>query len=102
MPFFFIVPLWLLCLVAGGVLLFSKRLRVLSLYLVMGSTGGVIVSFLLSLGVLLLAGKFLGGTRFAWVALIGYLIGIVGGGTIGILGGGILARIVNRRVGWQT
>jgi hypothetical protein len=101
MLFFFILPVWFLCLIAGFGILLSQRLRFLSAYLLLGSTCGLLLSFVLSLGVLLLTGKFLGGTSVAWLALVAYLVGIAIEGTIGVLLGLFLARTLNRRLGWQ-
>jgi hypothetical protein len=101
MPFFLIVPLWLLCLFAGLLLFLWPRFRFLSSYVVLSSTFGLVGAFVLSLGVLLISAKLLGGTRFAWVAIVAYLSGIVAGGAIGLMVGGYFARIVNRRLGWR-
>jgi len=102
MPFFFIVPLWILSVLAGVTLLFSKRLRFLSMYLLLSSTGGLLLSFLVSLAFLFVAGKLVGGTSMAWLALLAYLAGILLGGALGIIGGALLARNVNRRMGWHS
>ena len=99
MPFFFIVPLWLLFVVAGILLLFSSRLRFLSSYLVLGATLGLLFAFLLSLALLMLGAKLLAGTSLAWISLLAYLFGIVVGGAIGVAIGLILARGLNRRLG---
>src|SRR5438874_7853807 len=101
MPFFLIVPIWALCVVVGVVLLFSHRFRFLSLYLLLGSTSGLLLLFLLSLALLFLAGKFLGGSPIAWLALVAYLVGLAVGGAGGVAGGLLLARRINRRMGWQ-
>jgi hypothetical protein len=98
-PFFFIVPIWLLFLVAGILLLFSSRLRFLSSYLVLSATLGLLFAFLLSLAFLMLGAKLLGGTSVAWISLLAYLFGIVAGGAIGIVAGLILARGLNRHLG---
>jgi hypothetical protein len=100
MPFFLIVLLWLLCLFASLLLLLWPRFRFLSCYMILSSTFGLFGSFVLSLGVLLITGKLLGGIRFAWIAIVAYLSGIVAGGAIGLIVGGYVARIVNRRLGW--
>jgi hypothetical protein len=98
-PFFFIVPPWLLFVVAGILLLFSSRLRFLSSYLVLSATLGLFFAFLLSLAFLLLGAKLVGGTSVAWISLLAYLFGIAAGGAIGIIAGVILARGLNRRLG---
>ena len=99
MPFFFIVPIWLLFVVAGILSSFSSRLRFLAAYLVLGATIGLIFSFLLSLALLMLGARLLGGTSAAWISLLAYLFGILAGGVIGIVAGLILARALNRRLG---
>ena len=101
MPFFFIVPLWILCVLTGVILLFFKRFRFLSMYLLLSSTGGLLASFLLSLALLFLTAKFVGGTSVAWLALFAYLAGILLGGAVGIIAGTLLARRFNRRMGWR-
>jgi hypothetical protein len=99
MPFFFIVPIWVLCVAAGILCLFSSRLRFLSSYLVLGATLGLLSAFLLSLALLMLGARLLGGTSVAWLALLAYLLGIIVGGVIGAVAGLILARGLNRRMG---
>jgi hypothetical protein len=98
-PFFFIVPVWLLFVVAGILFLFSSRLRFLSAYMVLSATLGLLFAFLLSLAFLMLGAKLLGGTSVAWISLLAYLFGIGAGGVIGIVAGLILARGLNRRLG---
>ena len=102
MPFFFIVPLWLLLLISGVALVFSPRLRFLTPYIVLGSTVGLVCSAVFSTGVLLLLGRLLGGTSVAWLAFAGYLIAIVIGGAVGVLAGLLLGQKVNRRLGWTS
>jgi hypothetical protein len=92
MPFFFLVPLWILSIIAGAILLLFARLRFLSAYIFLASTIGIVSAFLVSLAVLALAAKIFAGTSFAWVALLAYLLGIALGGAGGILVGVILAR----------
>jgi hypothetical protein len=99
-PFFFIVPVWLLFIGVGTLCVFSSRVRFLSAYLVLGSTMGLLFSFVVSLSLLMLGARLLGGTSAAWISLIAYLFGIVAGGAIGIVAGLMLARVLNRRLGW--
>lgn len=102
MPFFFIAPIWILVVVAGIGIFFSKRLRFLSSYLLLCSTLGLIVSFMLSLGLLMLTGKLLAEhLSYGWLALVAYFVGIPIGGIAGALLGFFLARALNRRLGWQ-
>lgn len=102
MPFFFIVPLWLLLSVCGTALLFSRRLRFLSPYIVLGSTAGLLCSVAMATVVLWLLGKLLGGTSVAWLAFVAYLMAIVVGGGIGVIAGLLLGQEVNRRLGWSS
>jgi hypothetical protein len=101
MPFFFLLPLWAFCLLAGIALLFSSRLRFLGTYILLGSTFGMLLSFLLSLALLFFVAKFLAGTKLAWLAAVAYLAGIPVGGLIGSAGGAFLAYRLNRRLGWS-
>jgi len=102
MPFFFIVPLWLLLLISGVALVFSPRLRFLTPYIVLGSTVGLVCSVAFSTVVLLLLGKLLGGTSTGWLAFIAYLIAIVIGGGVGVVAGLLLGQKVNRQLGWTS
>ena len=102
MPFFFIVPLWLGLCVVGAALLFWRRLRFLSPYIVLGSTMGLACSFAFSLVVLLTLGRLLGGTSVAWLALVAYLVAIVIGGGVGVVAGLLLGRKVNSQLGWSS
>jgi hypothetical protein len=107
MLFFFIVPLWLLCVVLGVGLLFSRRWRYSSSYLILVSTLGLIGSFVLSTAILFLGPKTFTGTGidnglvfFGGIVLIGlYIAGIAIGAVLGAWGGLILARKVNARTG---
>jgi hypothetical protein len=101
-PFFFLVPLWLVLSVVGAVLLFWRRLRFLSPYIVLGSTVGLACSFAFSLVVLLILGKLFRGTSVAWLALAAYLVAIVIGGGVGVIGGLLLGRTVNSKLGWSS
>jgi hypothetical protein len=98
MPFFFIVPVWILCLVVGGTMFCSARLRSLSLYLLFTSTGFTVFSFLCSTLVLVAAGKWPG---LFWhsglVTLVGYVGALLAGGAVGIAVGLLLAYKINCR-----
>ena len=102
MPFFFILPMWCLCVFAGAALLFVPRLRFLSSYLLFGSTIGLILSFGLSLAVLFVTVRFFGRTRIAWLAIVAYLAAIGIGGIFGIMAGLFVARRVNRKIRWLS
>ena len=102
MPFFFIVPLWLLLFISGAALVFSRRLRFLAPYIVLGSTAGLVGSVAFSTAVLLLLGRVLAGTSVAWLAFAAYLIAIVVGGGVGVVAGLLLGQKVNRQLGWTA
>lgn len=87
MPFFFLLPLWMLVVVASIGMLFTRRYNSLALYLLFSSTGGLLLSFVASSAVLLIGPTLVAGTRFGWLVLLGYGTGIVFGGFLGILAG---------------
>ena|SRR5579863_4730915 len=103
MPFFFIAPLWILCLLGGAVLFCFPTLRSLSLYIVLASTGFAVFSFLCSTAVLLAAGKW---PQLFWhsglLALAGYAGALLVGGLFGTVGGLALAYKVNLRRGMAS
>ena len=92
MPFFFILPVWLLTVLVALVMLLARGSRTAGIYVLLASTGGLVCSFLLSTAVLLLSGFALGGTRLAWLALVFYVVGILIGGLLGVIGGLWAAR----------
>jgi hypothetical protein len=102
MPFFFILPMWFLCVLIGVVLCLFKRYRFLSLYLVLGSTGGAIASLALSTFLLWGAPKLLSQER-AWeglILIVAYLGSIVIGGVVGMIAGFMGAVKLNQRLRW--
>lgn len=97
MPFFFLAPIWLLLLIVGFALLISARFRFLSAYLILGSTIGFIASLILSTVLLLLmlrAGAPL-------LTVLVYLVSIGVGAVFGVFVGIVLARKLNRVLGWE-
>jgi|SRR5579863_560424 len=97
MPFFFIAALWVLFLTLGTGLGCVARLRALGLYIVLGSTGFAVCSFLFSGIVLLTAAKW------PWLfansgllVLSWYLVAILAGAGLGTVGGLGLAFRINR------
>ena len=93
MPFFFIVPIWLLCVAIGLALCFFRQFRFLSSYLVLSSTSGLILSLALSTFLLWIGPRFLSNAS-GWTGLIliaAYLAGIVIGGLVGIIAGFLVA-----------
>src|ERR1700704_3565403 len=104
MPFFFIVPIWLFCVVVGLALCFFRQFRFLSSYVVLGSTGGLILSFALSTFLLWIGPRLLSSAS-GWAGLIliaAYLGGIAIGGLVGIIAGFLTARKINQRLWTQA
>ena len=95
MPFFFMLPLWLVCVLLGITFLFFPRLRFLSAHILLGSTIGLLVSFGLSTLALILLPKT---AVSGWIVLVGYLAGIAIGGAIGIAIGVLAAKKLNNLV----
>jgi hypothetical protein len=96
MPFFFIVPVWMLCVLSGIVLLCFQRFRRIGLYAISISTTATLVSFVLSTAILYF-GSRIGtqwtGRRWAGVVLMAaYLLAIGIGALIGALGGFLFTR----------
>lgn len=89
MPFFFIVPVWALCVVVGMALLFFRGLRRIAYFLLVVPTGATLVSFALSTSVLYLVPRVAHEPRPQWfgIALIaGCLLALVLGALLGALG----------------
>ena len=95
MAFFLIIPVWLACLLIGTALACFKGLRRTGIYLIVASTGGTLLSLLLSTAVLFV-GPRIGFQHFGqWrgIALIGtYILIIIAGGLIGAASGFLLTR----------
>ena len=88
MPFFFIAPLWLLCVAAGAILIFAGRRRI-GAYVVSVSTGATVVSLVLSTAVLFLFPRLPFRLPPQWnaISLISaYLMAILLGGVAGAAG----------------
>jgi hypothetical protein len=102
MPFFFIVPMWFLCVAIGILLCLFKRFRFLSLYLVLSSTGGAIASLGLSTLLLWIGPKLLSKEHGAkgLILLAAYLASIALGGLVGTAAGFIVAGKINERLRW--
>jgi hypothetical protein len=93
--FLLIIPVWLVCLLIGTVLACFQGVRRAGIYLIAVSTGGTLLSLLLSTAVLFL-GPRIGFQHFGQlrgVALIGtYILAIIAGGLIGSGSGFLLTR----------
>jgi hypothetical protein len=96
MPFFFIIPVWILCLLAGTTLFCFHRVRDFSMYVLLGSTGFTVFSFLCSTPVLPIAVKSL---QLFWhsglLTIGGYIGALIAGGVFGAVGGLTLACKLN-------
>jgi hypothetical protein len=93
MPFFFILPVWGLCVVIGVALLFVRDLRRIAYFVIAVPTGATLVSFALSTSVLYLVPRVAHEPHPKWfgIALIaGYVIALVLGALIGALGAFVL------------
>jgi hypothetical protein len=95
MPFFFVVPIWLFCVLCGIALLCFRRFRRTGVYAINISTAATVVSFILSTTVLFVSPRIgmqrMG--RWSGIALMGaYVIAIGVGALIGALGGFLLTR----------
>jgi len=95
MPFFLIIPVWLLCVLGGVVLVCFQKFRRAGIYAIAVSSMATVVSFLLSAGVLYFGARIpldrVG--RWSGLVLIGtYVIAIIGGAAIGAVAGFLLVR----------
>jgi len=97
MPFFFIVPVWVVAVVVSIVLLAIGRTRTAGIYLLLGSTGGLVGSFIVSTAALLVGGWLVKGTGQGWLVLVGYLAAMGVGGLMGVTAGLVAARRVAGR-----
>jgi hypothetical protein len=97
MPFFFILPVWVLSIVVSVPMLLSGRFRIVGAYISLTSTGGLAGSFLVSTAALMLGGKMLGGTAVAWITPLLYVLGICVGGMGGITIGALIARKLTKQ-----
>jgi hypothetical protein len=97
MPFFLVAALWVLCLLLGTGLCCVTRLRALGLYILLGSTGFAVCSFLCSGIVLLTAANWPWLFRNSGLLVLGsYLVAILAGGGVGTVVGLALAFRINR------
>jgi hypothetical protein len=94
MPFFLILPLWLLAAAVGVVMVSIPRVRRVGVYVLMMSTLAALFSFVVAYG-LLLGGALLvpqPAGWFAYLLLAAYLAGIPIGGVIGATAGLVITR----------
>ena len=102
MPFFLIAPVWLLFVVIGVSLCFFRQARFLSLYFILVSSTGMLISFVLSTLLLWVVPKLFGnmGSWARWMFIAFYLASIALGGLIGGVAGFFAARKINQRLRW--
>jgi hypothetical protein len=96
MPFFFILPLWVLAVILGIVMLCIRSTRQAGVYILTVSTFATFASFVLSTAVLLV-GAQTGTNAPGWSGLAvvaGYLAAI----PIGGLAGAIVGLLMTRKV----
>src|SRR3954463_4352439 len=89
MPFFFIIPIWFLFVLAGIVMICMTNTRRLGVYVLVVPTTATTISFLLSTA-LLFAGPGLFPNPPSWLPILlmlGYLATIVMGGVVGAVVG---------------
>jgi hypothetical protein len=103
LPFYILPVLWVLCVFVGIVLLLFARFRATAARIILGSTCGLLGSFLLSIALpaaTVLALKLLRVSSFDSLMGVAFLAGLPGGAILGVLAGIALARRFNRRMGW--
>src|SRR5687768_2781694 len=94
MPFFFILPLWLLTVLLGIVMVCARTTRRAGVYVITMSTFATILSLLLST-VVLVVGPRITVSPPEWMGLMvfaAYLIAIPIGGLTGAIAGFVVAR----------
>jgi hypothetical protein len=88
MLFFFVLPVWAICVVVGVALLFFSELRRIAYFVIAIPTGATLVSFALSTSVLYLVPRLTHEPHPQWfgVAMIGgYVIALFLGALIGAI-----------------
>ena len=94
MPFFFILPMWLLAVGIGSVMLFRRATRTAAIYVLTMSTFATLVSFVLST-IVLLAGFWIASALPDWtrfMALSAYAAAIPAGGLLGAIAAFLITR----------
>jgi len=93
-PFFFVLPMWLLAVIVGVVMVCLRVTRRTGVYVITMSTFATIASFVLAYGALL-AGLWIAANTVDWfrfIALGAYLVAIPVGGLIGAIAGFLMTR----------
>jgi|SRR5579871_5523702 len=104
MPFFFLLPLWLLCIVVAVISLLSRKYRYMAAHLALCSTGALIGCLTLFLAAVWALGKLHepSSTEMGIVFLVVLIGSTALGGILGLVGGFLVARSLNRALGWST
>lgn len=100
MPFFFILPLWLLTVLVGAVMVCVRTTRRAGVYVITMSTFATILSILLSTAVLFV-GPRITASPPDWMGLVvfaAYLVAIPVGGLTGAIAGFLVSRNLLARV----
>ena len=100
MPFIFIVPVWLMIVLAAVPLLFVRRLRFLAVHVVMASSLAILISFTLAIAVLLAGGRLPVSRHNGFVIFGLFVLSLIGGGVLGLVLGIFLAHRINLRLAW--
>jgi len=100
MPFFFIVPLWLLTALVGALMVCIRTTRHAGAYVLTMSTFGTILAFALSTAVLFVAPRIAVDPPgwFGLMVVVAYLAAIPIGGLAGAIAGFLVTRRLLTRV----
>jgi hypothetical protein len=100
MPFFFIIPVWLLLVAVGLILLFFARFRILGYFVIAVPTGATVTSFLLSTSVFFVVPRLLPMSSRPWYGLLilaVYVVALLLGGLLGAIGAFSLVLKLQKR-----
>jgi len=94
MPFFFIVPLWLLAVIVGAVMVCIRAARHAGVYVLTMSTFATILSFVLSTAILFVGSRVAADPPgwFGLIVVAAYLAAIPIGGLTGAIAGFLITR----------
>jgi hypothetical protein len=99
LPYFILPAIWVLCVLIGLILLPFAQLRLAGVRLILASTGGLFGALCLSVILpmaILLTLKLLNRPTLDWLAAIGFIAGLLGGGVVGAFGGISVARRIRK------
>jgi len=101
MIYFFVVPIWICCLIGGVVLLFFPKLRKAGVYAIFIPTSGLISSVAFSTGILIGVSKL--GSKIGtehlspWYGIV-FILAYFGAVAVGAIPGAVGAFIVIRKI----